>query len=541
MDLVHLFCAKVREELGGDRGHAALSASGCFLGDWAELSNVEDFAWKSVRHHSEALSQLPDQTQRLPNLVAWLRNTVLGPLLGHLLINSLGATDAEAACVVAEWVAADVTFHGGLEKIKATSAAARGQAAKAAEAGIVTPQGVHGTAARRILRARRTLPVAAAQASSAATARPGTARDSLAVGRARAVTPQRLSSTSAVPPPTAPQLATGPSTNACVGVVPQGARRAARSAGSASASLSLEEERWKDYCGGHRFGNKTNTQHEDARIDNLLKEQGWALRLLGDSMIPTFQKLLSVRYPHTLGKGRDIAVYGRTYSRLEVMYAWQIISPERRAAYHIQRDALARDRARAEKQGVSVPTVSSRLSAIGKNLQEPLQANEGWFLHGTKPENVLPILSAGLSEKMCTGKFGKGVYLAEDPEKPDQYVTPDTKYMAPGLEDLHKRLYRARCARHPNEDLFYVFAVRAAAGIPVRTRDGTSDLDRSSGEIFANSDKRELSEVPGVTPPLLFHSLVVELGGALGRFREFVHFNSARFSVEYLIAYRRLS
>jgi len=191
---------------------------------------------------------------------------------------------------------------------------------------------------------------------------------------------------------------------------------------------------------------------------------------------------------------------------------------------------------------VSVPTVCSTLNTRGRSLQEPLEANEGWFLHGTKPATVLPILSSGLSERMCQGKFGKGVYLAEDPEKADQYAIPDASYMAQGLEDLHQRLYRAGSAiRHPNEDLFYVFVVRAAAGIPVRTRDGKSDLDRPSKPIFASPEQRELAEVPGVTPPLRFHSLVVELGGQINRFREFVYFNSTRFSVEYLIVYRRTS
>merc|ERR1712113_73974 len=167
--------------------------------------------------------------------------------------------------------------------------------------------------------------------------------------------------------------------------------------------------------------------------------------------------------------------------------------------------------------------------------------NEGWYLHGTKPETVLPILSSGLNERMCQGLFGKGVYLAEDPEKADQYAIPDPAYMTKGLEELHARLFRSRSStRHPNEDLFYVFVVRAAAGVSVRTKDGATDLDRPASNLFANSDHRELNEVPGITPPLRFHSLVVELGGKVHRFREFVHFNSARCSVEYLLAYRRV-
>mmetsp|Transcript_90938 Transcript_90938/g.291621 ORF Transcript_90938/g.291621 Transcript_90938/m.291621 type:complete len:97 (-) Transcript_90938:160-450(-) len=82
--------------------------------------------------------------------------------------------------------------------------------------------------------------------------------------------------------------------------------------------------------------------------------------------------------------------------------------------------------------------------------------------------------------------------------------------------------------------LSFVFEVQTSS-----PQDGTTDLDRPSKHIFASSDCRELVEVPAVDPPLRFHSLVVERGGKVTRFREFVHFNSARFNLEYLVAYRR--
>jgi len=280
---------------------------------------------------------------------------------------------------------------------------------------------------------------------------------------------------------------------------------------------------------------------EKRRIQKLVEEQGWALQVVDASSQAVFQELLRVANPDQLGKGRDVSNYGRKYTTFGVVYVWQIVAPERREAFTMQRSALARDCARAERSGHALPIVTSKLTAVAQQLSNPpLEVNEGWYLHGTKPETVLPILSGGLSERMCSGKFGKGVYLAEDPEKADQYTTPDPEYDA--ASDLHKRLYRAGSAtRHPGEDLFYMFLVRAAAGLAMRTRDGRSNMDRPSQHVFASDDHRELSEVPGVSPPLRFHSLVVELGGTLGRFREFVHFNSARFSVEYLIAYRRVS
>jgi len=283
---------------------------------------------------------------------------------------------------------------------------------------------------------------------------------------------------------------------------------------------------------------------ETARLRKLLDEQGWALQLvdLDSDTAKSLQRMLHVSDPRLLATGRDVASYGRKYTRLEAAFMWKILAPERSKAFDLQRDVMARDRSRAEKQGVSVPKLRSLLSDVGRLLPEPLQADDGWFLHGTKPEHVLAIVSSGLNERMCKGLFGQGVYLAEHPAKADQYATPDSTYCAEGLQDLHRRLYRAGTAtRHLGEDLFYMFIVRAAMGITVRTKDGQTDLDRPSRQVFAAADRRELAEIPGMDPPLRFHSLVVELGGKVSRFREFVHFNSARFNVEYLVAYRRLA
>lgn len=197
---------------------------------------------------------------------------------------------------------------------------------------------------------------------------------------------------------------------------------------------------------------------------------------------------------------------------------------------------------RAKTCEAEVQSGRSHLGATGYGSPAPPEVNEGWFLHGTKPETVLQILSHGLSERMCGGKFGKGVYLAEDPEKADQYATPDSKYCSEGLlADLHRRLYRKGSrTRHPGEDLFYMFVVRAVGGIPTLTKDGEKDMDRPLQNVFASAEKRDLSEVPGVTPPMRFHSLVVELGDKIKRFREFVHFDSSRLIVEHLVAYKRV-
>merc|ERR1712110_975296 len=112
------------------------------------------------------------------------------------------------------------------------------------------------------------------------------------------------------------------------------------------------------------------------------------------------------------------------------------------------------DRSRAGKSGFCVRSITSNLNSRAARLRPALRETEGWYLHGTKPETVLAILSGGLNERLCTGLFGRGVYLAEDPEKADQYVAPDPKYKANGLDDLHQILYRRGSATvHPNTDV----------------------------------------------------------------------------------------
>jgi hypothetical protein len=200
------------------------------------------------------------------------------------------------------------------------------------------------------------------------------------------------------------------------------------------------------------------------------------------------------------------------------------------------------------------------------------EANEAWLLHGCKPEVVWKILQKGLNEKLCqlTGAFGAGIYLAEDVEKIDQYTTPDPSYGFSGLEELHRRLYRPGGNVHPGEDIFYCFVVQTLCGWPIRTRDGMSDLDDPSCNwVYANQlaeastpnhksrrvcpsfpqpcdvcrwdklNRRDLKEVNGVEQ-VRHHSLVVETGEALQRFREFVCFDNKYTLCKYLLAYKRV-
>ena len=114
------------------------------------------------------------------------------------------------------------------------------------------------------------------------------------------------------------------------------------------------------------------------------------------------------------------------------------------------------------------------------------------------------------------------------------------------MEELHKRLFRPGGHHHPGDDLFYAFVARVACGAQLATR-GLAQEDRpptrdvdTGAMVFHNDERRELAVVPGSTPPVHFHSLVVNTGKALKRFREFVVYDASRVYVEYLLAYRRV-
>merc|ERR1712007_4912 len=108
-----------------------------------------------------------------------------------------------------------------------------------------------------------------------------------------------------------------------------------------------------------------------------------------------------------------------------------------------------------------------------------------------------------------------------------------------GLQDLHSHLFQRGGFTKPDEELFYCFLVRTARGWPVFTNDGRTNLHDLDELVYASDDRRELATIKGSSPPIRYHALVVELGKALKRFREFVVFNSSQCYTEYLLAYKR--
>jgi len=243
--------------------------------------------------------------------------------------------------------------------------------------------------------------------------------------------------------------------------------------------------------------------------------------------------LFRVTDPHNLGKGRDMKSF-QPYSDLEVVHAWRITQPMQ--VYGNKMARACNDMNAMSKAGVSLRPTYTSLDNCGLPALDDA-ANEHRLLHGVKPEIVSSILQNGfhIDPRSCGGLFGKGVYFAEMPSKVDQYCTSDVG----GHHDLNQMLYANSGIPHPGE-VFYCFAVRVTVGAALHTQDGEHDMNRGAS-IWGSGDKHILTAAPGTSPPVHYHTLVVETGEKVLRHREFVIFDADRTSLEYLIAFRRMT
>eukprot|EP00747_Dinoflagellata_sp_TGD_P022504 gnl/TRDRNA2_/TRDRNA2_129150_c0_seq1.p1 gnl/TRDRNA2_/TRDRNA2_129150_c0~~gnl/TRDRNA2_/TRDRNA2_129150_c0_seq1.p1 ORF type:complete len:363 (+),score=45.30 gnl/TRDRNA2_/TRDRNA2_129150_c0_seq1:110-1198(+) len=248
-----------------------------------------------------------------------------------------------------------------------------------------------------------------------------------------------------------------------------------------------------------------------------------------------------------LGRGRDIDPDLAVYSRLELKEAWSIdhmIDTRRYATAKNELDIFVQQLRAHQPLGTpkggksGFPKVEVAAHAMAKaqalGLETRSDLNEVILFHGTKPENLAAILANGLNERLSTGLFGRGTYLAEDAGKCDQYMGNADRGFG-DYPQLHEMLYPEGIP-HPGH-VHYVLVCRALLGYVIRTVDGERDLD--GGALWATRDRRELRPVPGVQPPTPCHSLLVELGGRVKRYREVVFFHSERVCAEYVVAYGR--
>lgn len=291
---------------------------------------------------------------------------------------------------------------------------------------------------------------------------------------------------------------------------------------------------------------QSSQQQAGSMAVNGLGEDGWSLEPLAktDQVWNILPQLFRVRDARTLGFGRDVREAGK-YSKIVPVAAWRLSHATRAALYKVHCDEV-RHRMQRVKRTCSREHVQS-FEGVQGALDDASEVfgldgtiNEKILLHGTTPERVLPIIQNGLNENMSAGFFGNGVYLAEDADKADQYCSADTPDASPNM--LHTRLYSSWGAAHPGR-VYYAFVCRSALGCPVFTKDGTTNsLDGTP--VFSSDDQRELRGIPGINPPIHYHSLVVQSGPAsqgyrVARHREFVIFRALAVVPELLVAYRR--
>jgi len=199
---------------------------------------------------------------------------------------------------------------------------------------------------------------------------------------------------------------------------------------------------------------------------------------------------------------------------LEVRRAWKIEPPaDAVAAFQEFRESQKTDYMEPTQLRNEYSDAVERLLDSESGYLEPLdkEANEVLLLHGTKPQVVANILKKSLDPGMArVGLFGPGTYFAEHPIKSDQYTTIDPSYTTGS--DLHRKLYPTSDL-HPT-NVRYALLCRVVLGSPEVTRHTTS-----------------------CAPSHGHHSRLVNPGGTVQRFREFVVFKKESIKIEYLVAY----
>ena len=256
----------------------------------------------------------------------------------------------------------------------------------------------------------------------------------------------------------------------------------------------------------------------------------------------TLEQLLETNSAH-LGYGADHKGYPR-YNRIRMARAWRLEHPTLWDRYtgaqqQVVRDMSVLHRAHKTPNPGLPPKTASAAGKLPGGIRTDV--NETILMTGTPPKNLLSILSTGPNERFSGSNagtaYGDGTYLAEDAGKNDQYVDVDAAYDS--NSELHKRLY-GHGVQHPGK-VFYLLVCRVSLGHHVRTsQHGRSATSMDGGFPIFPISFRELAAVPGVSPPVHFHSLLADVM-PLARYREFIVFHSELIYPEYVIAYHRFN
>lgn len=174
------------------------------------------------------------------------------------------------------------------------------------------------------------------------------------------------------------------------------------------------------------------------------------------------RKFLTVTRKEELGKGADTAKGIEKYNSFNLVGAWKLDNKKTSAEYRKAKQTLLGVSAFSN---VSARTVVHLTTPFTDNFTDlpgstPLEtrANEKYFYHGTQPQFLMSIVCTGLRDGR--GLFGHGVYLADMPEKFDQYARnepgPDRRLMNYAPENSTYRQVEG--------DIFYGFLIRGLLG-----------------------------------------------------------------------------
>ena len=294
---------------------------------------------------------------------------------------------------------------------------------------------------------------------------------------------------------------------------------------------------------------QTDLKRRQEKAAQALERDGFALHPFDESDDgPTWRALtqfLRTSDPSQLGKGRDVTRGYGEYNSLRLASAWRIEHPRARDRYEaaqktVLQDMKLLDKRGKHKLGETPKGLPVATAAAASQFSAAADVSESFLLHGTNTAALLSVLKNGLNERYSGSNvgtaFGDGVYLAEDVAKTDQYGAADVAFDE--SSELHRRLY-GDSNRHQSS-VFYVLVCRALLGYPARTQQmGKAATHIETGERLFPIGFRELAEIPNVTPPTNYHSLIAERGHVILRHREFIIFHGEYVCPEYLLAYHR--
>lgn len=231
------------------------------------------------------------------------------------------------------------------------------------------------------------------------------------------------------------------------------------------------------------------------------------------------------------------------YRNLALKRAWRIENHTFWQRYAENLFQWRKGRLEAEKASLeAVSLYQPRLRMPALSLREELEqafaalpegtakaANEVRLLLGTRPEEVAAFANEELFP--CSGKFGKGILLAEDAGRADRDASPDLVRSSKELKDMHTKLYGK--GYKSTQQLQYIFVCRTALGHFARINHSKFPCDEltTQQQVYHSADRRSLCAP--------FESVVVEVGNEIRTYREFLQCNVGLIYPEYLVAYAR--